>query len=215
MSGATKQSLRYTRDGLLFVPNFLPAADFAAVRADCRSVRGAMKPEKGSLAIGRAGHYVDSRSKTHQLLTSAPIAERIARLVGAPLEPSGYPIELRAYRTGASMGWHQDDQLYTDPQCEFVLCLDNTSDSRTEWIDASGEHHAEWTPPNSVLLIRAGESGAAHRVVPLKTGSRTILKVVWATPGSDKLDSFYENIDSLPGLRGKRRMPAKGRKRRR
>ena len=62
---------------------------------------------------------------------------------------------------------------------------------------------SEWTPPNSALLVRAGDTGAAHRVIPLKTGERTILKMVWTVPGSAKLDSFYEHIDSLPGLRGK------------
>jgi hypothetical protein len=33
------------------------------------------------------------------------------------------------------MQWHQDDLLYTEPQCEFVLTLENGSDSHTEWVD--------------------------------------------------------------------------------
>lgn len=204
MTRTSKNALRYARDGLLFVPDFLPAADFAAVRDECRSMRGAMKAEKGSFAIGRAGRFVDSRSKTHRLLTSEAAVQRVSGLVGARLEPSEYPIELRAYRPGSSMSWHRDDQLYAEPQCELVLCLDNSSDSRTEWLDADGELHAAWTPPNSVLLLRAGDTGAAHRVIPLKVGERTILKMMWAAPECARLDAFYKNIDSLPGLRSRR-----------
>ena len=198
-----RRSTPYSRDGVAFIAEFLPAADFTKVRDDCRSLRGGMKLEKDSIAIGRMGRYVDSRSAAHKLLTSSPVVERVSRLVGGEVEPSEYPIELRSYRAGSGMDWHQDDQLYEDAQCELVLCLDNDSDSRTEWIDAKGDQHSEWTPPNSALLVRAGDTGAAHRVIPLKTGERTILKMVWTVPGSAKLDSFYEHIDSLPGLRGK------------
>ena len=50
--------------------------------------------------------------------------------------------------------------------------------------------------------MRAGESGASHRVRPLQRGQRTILKMVWAAPECEKLDDFYLHLDSLPGLRG-------------
>ena len=65
-----------------------------------------------------------------------------------------------------------------------------------------GEHHSEWTPPNSALLVRAGESGASHRVRPLQRGQRTILKMVWASPDCERTDDFYLHLNSLPGLRG-------------
>ena len=161
-----------------------------------------MKVEKGSIATGRMGRYVDSRSHAHDLLTSEVMVKRMCRLVGAQVEPSEYPIELRSYKVGSGMEWHKDDQLYSVPQCELVLTLDNDSDSRTEWIDARGEHHAEWTPPNSALLVRAGETGASHRVRPLQRGQRTILKMVWASPDCERTDDFYLHLNSLPGLRG-------------
>ncbi|MEL6341955.1 MAG: hypothetical protein AAFV53_02405 [Myxococcota bacterium] len=208
MTSPKKKSLQYLRDGVLFLPSFLPTADFEMVQAECRKMRGGMKPEKGSLAVGRMGRYVDRRSNTYTLFTAETIIRRMSRLVGSPMVPSAYPIELRAYRAGSGMEWHQDDPLYEDPQCELVLCLDNNSDSRTEWIDASGARTAEWTPPNAALLIRAGDAGPPHRVTPLKTGERMILKMVWARPGSPRLASFYEHIDSLPGLRDRHRKQA-------
>ena len=193
---------------MLFITPFLNATDFDVLQMECRGMRGAMKREKDSLAVGRVGCYVPTPSTTHTLLTADHIAQRIARAVGFTMQPSTYPMELRSYRVGAGMDWHQDDPLYEEPQCELVLCLHNSSDARTEWFDAKKERHTVWTPPNTALLIRAGSSGALHRVIPPKTGERTILKMVWTVPDSSPLPTFAAHIDSLPGLRGKGRRRA-------
>lgn len=206
----------YQRDGILTARPFLPEPDFARVQEECRRLRGRMKWERGCLAVGRAGCFVDRRSETQRILSAAPVVARISRLVGRPMEPSPHPIELRVYRTGAQMAWHRDDQLHADPQCELVLCLHNDSDSRTEWRDAEGRPGAAWTGPNVALLVRGGPTGAPHRVTPLRRGERTILKMVWAEPGSAPRPELFEHLDSLPGLRGKakRRAQRGGRRRR-
>lgn len=203
MLPVSRRPLPYIRDGVCTARAFLPQADFEQVRDDCRRLHRKMKREKNSVASGRMGCFVDRRSQTHRVLTSEAVLARVSRLVGQPMEMSAHPIELRCYRVGAEMTWHRDDQLYNQAQCELVLCLHNSSDSRTEWIDAKGEHFAEWTPPNTALLVRGGDTGAAHRVTPLKRGERTILKMVWAVPGSTPLPAFYEHFDALPGLRRK------------
>ena len=217
MTQPSRRSLPYVRNGVRAVQAFLSDGDFARVREECRSLRGRMKPEKDALAVGRVGCYVDRRSETHRILTAEAVAARVSELVGRSMEPSVYPIELRCYRVGAEMAWHRDDQLYDDPQCELVLCLDNDSDSRTEWIDARGEPAGDWTRPNSALLVRAGEAGVAHRVTPLRRGERTILKMVWTVPGSPPRPAFFEHLDSLPGLRRRARKgvdrDARGRRR--
>ncbi len=195
--------LPYARDGFCAVRSFLSAEDFERVLADCRRLQPKMKAEKNSLARGRLGCFVDRRSETHAVLTSPAVRARVAALVGESLELSAYPIELRRYRVGAEMAWHQDDQLFEPAQCELVLCLDNDSDARTEWTDARGEVSAEWTPPNMALLVRGGAAGAAHRVTRLQRGTRTIVKMVWAAPDSAPLPAFYEHLDSLPGLRSR------------
>jgi hypothetical protein len=144
-------------------------------------------------------------------MSSPLVAERVNRRLLHSGRAEGamclseYPVEMRVYREGSEMQWHRDDMLYDTPQCEMVLCLENTSDSRTEWIDADGELHSEWTPPNSCLLLRAGDSGARHRVQPLRRGERTILKSVWAPHASERLEAFFTHLDSLPGLRTKQR----------
>lgn len=214
----------YARDGVAFVRDFLPAAEYEKILQDCRSLRGALKKEKNSIAIGRTGRMVDRQSVTHECLTSELVAQRVAKLCGAQLVPSEYPTELRVYGPAAGMDWHQDDVMYDEPQMELVYCLENTSDSYTEWIPAGGsqELRSEFTPPNSALLVRAGDAGARHRVQTLRRGERTILKQIWHRPDSEPLERFYQHLDSLPGLRAKQRpkkaseqQPKKGQQRRR
>jgi len=204
----------YERDGVAVVRALLSPVELGVVREGCRRLRSRMKPEKDALAVGRVGCFIDRRSEIHAVLTSDAVAARISAAVGRPMAPSVHPVELRSYRRGAEMAWHRDDQLYTEPQCELVLCLENDSDSRTEWIDAQGVHLSEQTRPNTALLVRAGEDGVAHRVTPLRRGERTILKMIWAVPDSAPLPELFEHLDSLPGLRKRvRRGVTRGRQR--
>lgn len=205
MSITSHRPLPFVRDGLRVVQNFLPPEVFSQICDACRRLRPSMKREQNTLAYGRVGCFVDSRSPIRALLTSREVAEKVARVVGQPMEASPYPVELRCYRVGAEMVWHKDDVLYDIPQVELVICLDNNSDARTEWINPHGEHALEWTPPNTALFVRAGETGAAHRVTPVKRGERTILKMVWIAPGSTPLPAFFEHLDAFPGLRERMR----------
>lgn len=198
----------YTRNGVVFVERgFLSPEEFEAVAAECRTLRPKMRYEKNSIAIGRTGHCLTPRSSPNawDVLTSATVSSRIGRLIGhdpalPPLVSDDYPPEVRTYRAGSGMEWHQDEQLYEDPQCEVVLCIDNTSDSYTEWEGGDAEdRHSFWTPPNSALLVRAGPTGARHRVRTLQRGERTIIKMVFSAPGSERLPEFYTHLDSFPG----------------
>ena len=201
----------YMRDGVVFVERgFLAPDDFETVAIECRSLRSKMKLEKNSIAIGRTGYCLTPRSSPNawDVLTSDSVISRIGRLVGRdpglpPLVADDYPPEVRTYRAGSGMEWHQDEQLYEEPQCEVVLCIENTSDSYTEWEGSGGAEdcHSFWTPPNSALLVRAGPTGARHRVRTLQRGERTIVKMVFSAPGSGRLPEFYAHLDSFPGLR--------------
>ena len=211
----SRRPLPYVRDGVCIARAFLSDADFERVYDDCRRLHRKMKREKNSVATGRMGCFIDRRSATHAVFMSDAVRAKVARLVGQPMEPSVHPIELRSYGVGAEMTWHRDDQLFSVPQCELVLTLDNTSDSETEWFTADGTLHSAWTPPNSAILVRAGETGARHRVAPPRRGERTILKMVFASEGSECLPRFFTHLDSFPGLRTRTRQrmgraPAKG-----
>lgn len=101
------------------------------------------------------------------------------------------------------MEWHVDDILFTKPQIELVLTIENSSDCQTMWEDKQKlQQHgylgndlstssnppmsvvqAVQTEPNSVILIQAG--GARHKVSALKNGRRVILKFVFVDNSHD------------------------------
>lgn len=193
----------YARHGVAFVRDFLPKDIFEAISAECRSAKGVMKREVGSMAVGRLGRVLDRRAKVFGALAGES-CERVTRHTGSEHELSEFPVEVRLYKAGSSMEWHRDDLLYAPAQCEVVLTIENSSDSSTEWVDASGELHEAWTPPNSALLVRAGEAGARHRVRELKRGERTIVKMVFAERGAERMQSeFLAATSGLHGLRSK------------
>jgi hypothetical protein len=113
---------------------------------------------------------------------------------------SHIPVEIRSYeQKGASMAWHVDDILCDPPQIEVVWTLENTSDCATLWKPTSpsgntstastGEGSCvqrQETDPNSVLLLRAGQT--PHCVTSLRRGRRIVLKCAFATT-----DAIYNN----------------------
>ena len=107
------------------------------------------------------------------------------------MEPADFPVELRRYPVGSSMGWHKDEVLYEEPQLEVVLTLENTSDSQTRWERADGSVRGAWLPPNSLLLVKA--EGATHGVTTVRRGDRLIAKFV-LTASPIKLQAWYDNI---------------------
>ena len=113
-----------------------------------------------------------------------------------------FPVELRRYPRGASMGWHKDESLYEEPQLECVLTLENTSDSETRWERADGTVASMWMPPNSLLVVKA--EGASHGVTPVRAGDRLIAKYVLAAAPVAKLQAWYDNLASYrpPGAGG-------------
>ncbi|KAL1522943.1 hypothetical protein AB1Y20_017907 [Prymnesium parvum] len=200
--GLSGTARSFDQDGFVYIPSLLPSDAFDKVQRECRSYRSRLKPERNSIANGRLGHVLDSRSVAHQTFLTDTMSKRLQSLLGMddPFVPSEFPIELRHYPHSSGMQWHQDDMLYTQPQCEFVFTVDNDSDSFTEWIDAQNCTSSVWTVPNSLLAIRAGATGPTHRVTPVTRGQRTILKFVYTT-GGEKLPDFYAHIDSFPGHR--------------
>jgi len=119
------------------------------------------------------------------------VAARLSAVTGEALSLSDYPLELRSYPSGASMAWHRDEPLFVVPQVELVLTVWNSSDSTTEWQDAGGRMHSQWTEPNSVLALRA--AGCPHRVLPVKRGERGIVKVVFSTT-RERTEAYAKNM---------------------
>ena len=91
-------------------------------------------------------------------------------------EYPSFPIEYRKYFTGSKgMNWHIDTSLFKPDAYEVVLTLDNSSDSRFEWIE-NGILKSLSPKQNDLVIVRP--QSVQHRVTPINTGERTILKFV-------------------------------------
>ena len=154
-------------------------------------MRNTMRREKSSIAENRLGCYLSPASLLHSLFAAPSVAARLSAITGEALSLSDYPLELRSYPSGASMAWHRDEPLFAVPQVELVLTLWNSSDSTTEWQDAGGRMHSQWTEPNSLLALRA--AGCCHRVLPVRRGERAIVKVVFSTT-RERTAAYAKNI---------------------
>ena len=184
--------LAFARDGLCVVEDFFDDATFAACQRSARRQRE-LKPETlESVAVGRLGCFLEPRDPVCVALSRPESVERLRRICGDDrLEPADFPVELRRYPVGSSMGWHKDEVLYEEPQLEVVLTLENTSDSQTRWERADGSVRGAWLPPNSLLLVKA--EGATHGVTTVRRGDRLIAKFV-LTASPVKLQAWYDNI---------------------
>ena len=184
--------LAFARDGLCVVEDFFDDATFAACQRSARRQRE-LKPETlESVAVGRLGCFLEPRDPVCVALSRPESVERLRRICGDDrLEPADFPVELRRYPVGSSMGWHKDEVLYEEPQLEVVLTLENTSDSQTRWERADGSVRGAWLPPNSLLLVKA--EGATHGVTTVQRGDRLIAKFV-LTASPIKLQAWYDNI---------------------
>ena len=184
--------LAFARDGLCVVEDFFDEETFAACQRSARRQRE-LKPETlESVAVGRLGCFLEPRDPVVVALSRPESVERLRRICGDErLEPADFPVELRRYPVGSSMGWHKDEVLYDEPQLEVVLTLENTSDSQTRWERADGSVRGAWLPPNSLLLVKA--EGATHGVTTVRRGDRLIAKFV-LTASPVKLQAWYDNI---------------------
>lgn len=66
------------------------------------------------------------------------------------------------------MPWHTDEQLYSSPQWELIYVVENTSDSKTQWLDEEGDTQEEWTPPNSLLAVLVRVEGEGGEEGPME-----------------------------------------------
>ena len=103
-------------------------------------------------------------------------------ILGFRVKPSvSLPIEFRIYEKGGKMDWHRDyiDNVVRNcPQIEIVFTLENTSDSKTLWIDDNTNEKHEIITKNNSIIITQG-NGAYHMVTHVTTGFRSIVKIAY------------------------------------
>lgn len=87
-----------------------------------------------------------------------------------------FPIEYRKYFNGSQgIPWHVDTSLFKPDAFEIVLTIENSSDSLFEWME--GNIKKSISPkPNDLVIVRP--TSVIHRVTPVNTGERIILKFI-------------------------------------
>lgn len=124
---------RFEEAAVALLPNFAPPEAAEALVRHCRALLPKCRAEKGSYAINRLGYRLDGAALKAALeaLGSDEATARVSALVGervAVEDAAVFPVDLRVYRKGSSMGWHTDELLYNLPHYEMVWTAWNTSD---------------------------------------------------------------------------------------
>ena len=155
------------------VEDFFDDATFAACQRSARRAKE-LKPETlESVAVGRLGCFLEPRDPVCVALSRPESVERLRRICGDDrLEPADFPVELRRYPVGSSMGWHKDEVLYEEPQLEVVHAGEHVGLADALGARADGSVRGAWLPPNSLLLVKA--EGATHGVTTVRRGDRLI-----------------------------------------
>ena len=159
----------------VIVENFFTQSDFESILLHLPSSTEYVKD---------GGYYSHKRTKV-KLGSEHPITrliqdnvDRVNQLIGEKTKHYG-EVEVRKYNKGDFIDWHRDyDHLNVNAKpnyFECVLTCTNTSDSKTEFKDeCTGEINSVTTEPNQFVILCI--QGVKHRVTPVTTGERIIIK---------------------------------------
>ena len=203
---STSKSVKFiNNNGFILIPNFFKKLEYIEISSIVSKLKKNYKSEINSLAVNRKGCQIPFNSEPSLLLYEkffyAPnTIEKIINPTGEinlqqPTKPMIFPLEIREYCLNSYMDMHQDEILFDYPQIEFIYCVENTSDTFTQWVDRSGLLHNDFTPPNSLILVKSGEYGSRHGVTKLRKGSRTIIKGIY-TKCNQPNDNYHRALNT-------------------
>jgi hypothetical protein len=164
-----------------FFRNVLSQEDYNIILEECNMLKSHLKQEYSEF-VKRKTIVVDKNSYLNTIFFGNKFLNYIHKILGFRVKPSSnLPIEFRIYEKGGKMDWHRDyvDKVVKNcPQIEIVFTLENTSDSKTLWIDDDTNKKYEIITQNNSIIITQG-NGAYHMVTPVTTGHRSIVKIAY------------------------------------
>jgi len=164
-----------------FYTNVLPSVEYLNVLKKCKLLIPYLIEENTELAT-RKTIVIDKSSYINNIFYGDKFLNYLYKILGFRVKPSiNLPIEFRIYEKGGKMDWHRDyvDNVVRNcPQIEIVFTLENTSDSKTLWIDDDTNKKHEIITKNNSIIITQG-NGAYHMVTPVTTGFRSIIKIAY------------------------------------
>jgi hypothetical protein len=174
-------------DRLAVIPEFLPAAAFAALAAQAEQL---LAPERSFVPTHKQGGTVAYET----LIAAAPaivacyhargLQDMLSRLVGVRLRPTPIydqsSLSVLVYnKPGDHIGWHYDHNFYRGRHFTVLLAIHNAGQA------AHGLSHAVLharvpgraieisTTPNTLVVFEGAR--VRHRVTPIRDGERRII----------------------------------------
>jgi hypothetical protein len=167
---------------------------------------GDLEPNCNLNGHDRLGGYVhftsgeppgDQQTSLYSLIYgNEPLRLWMSGLVGTPLFPADFPIELREYGNHSrGMPCHADVQMYANvsSNIEVVVTLSNHGSCEVSWFDRNNVRHSVRPDANSITLVQP--DAAIHCVSDTKGGFREILKFIMVGDYR-KHSSFYHYIEN-------------------
>lgn len=189
-------------DRLIVLPDFLPRADFAALKAEIESLQSA---QRGYVPTHKKGGTIGYDALREQAPLAVALYQNpefqalVSRLVGATVVPTPltHPTSLsvlRYDRPGDHIGWHYDHNFYKGRFFTVLLAIENTdhkdglSSARLLARKPSGEISIP-TPANMLVVFEGPR--ILHRVTQVQAGElRIMLSMTYCT---DPRYSFFKN----------------------
>jgi hypothetical protein len=171
--------------GILYRTSVFSKEEYADIQKDLQQLTFSLVDETtSSVATNRMGAGLHPSGRTVEIFQTGSLTSLVQLIMGSDYHLStDVPVEIRTYdKAGAGMQWHVDDILYDPPQIEIVWTLENTSDCKTMWREATEVLRKLETDANSVIILKAG--GVPHCVSSLKQGRRVIVKCVYIKRGA-------------------------------
>ncbi len=164
-----------------FFNNVLPLEEYYNILEESNKLKPYLSEDYFD-NVKRKKVMVDKNTYINSIFYGDKFLNYLYKKLGFRVKPStNLPIEFRIYEKDGKMDWHRDyvDKVVRNcPQIEIVFTLENTSDSKTVWIDDETNKKNEIITQNNSIIITQG-NGALHMVTPVTIGYRTIIKIAY------------------------------------
>jgi hypothetical protein len=187
LAAAAARSLPGFEAGLAVVPNFLPAASFAALAAEAEQLAS---PERSFVPAHKQGGTVAYET----LIAAAPaivacyhsagLRDIVSRLVGTRLRPTPIndqsSLSVLVYnKPGDHIGWHYDHNFYRGRHFTVLLAIHNAGRAAHGLSHAvlnarlPGREIAISTAANTLVVFEGAR--VRHQVTPIRAGERRLM----------------------------------------
>jgi hypothetical protein len=184
--------------GIIYIENIFKDSIFNTIQKSCNKLNNTLKRDNlingerygTHITNGFIKKLIDSNEFTNFINKIVVNRNNLSIITKNNIKLSNFPIEYRIYpEKSDGMEWHKDTLLYNIPQYECVFTIENNSDSNTLWKDENNHINTIKTQPNSLIIVLA--EGPHHRVTPINSGYRSILKFIFSN--GTPIDSIVEH----------------------